>query len=136
MIFKRSWMFADCSWFNHSEISDFTHGQRWQFGYGQRTREGIQCWSCQQGSYPGNNFGPEECQKYGKWIQCGPDEVNLWTERVHSHGPSFFCFALPVEIGTIFHFRCRTYVYPISGIIGYKIRVVKNGQEKNSKSQN
>ena len=56
--------------------SDFTHGQRWQFGYGQRTREGIQCWSCQQGSYPGNNFGPEECQKYGKWIQCGPDEVS------------------------------------------------------------
>ena len=102
-------MFADCSWFNHSEISDFTHGQRWQFGYGQRTREGIQCWSCQQGSYPGNNFGPEECQKYGKWIQCGPDEVNLYA----------------------------VYVFvAISGIIGYKIRVVKNGQEKNSKSQN
>lgn len=57
--------------------SELITAQRsWDWGIKQRTSEGIQCWSCQQGNYPGQNFGPEECQKHGKWIQCGRDEVS------------------------------------------------------------
>lgn len=45
---------------------------RW---FQRRTQAGIKCWSCEKGNHPGQNFGPEECQKYGQWIQCSPHQV-------------------------------------------------------------
>ncbi|CAG5112627.1 Oidioi.mRNA.OKI2018_I69.chr2.g6820.t1.cds [Oikopleura dioica] len=36
----------------------------------------IECWSCDKGGHVrGNNFGPEECQKYGKMVTCNPGEI-------------------------------------------------------------
>ena len=67
-----------------NRISEIITAQRaWQYGFKQRTSQGIQCWSCQQGSYPGQNFGPEECQKFGKWIQCAPNEVTRSSRRIN-----------------------------------------------------
>ena len=44
----------------------------------RKTSTGIDCWSCEQGNSNviGRNFGPEECQKYGRFTKCQREQVN------------------------------------------------------------
>ena len=61
----------------------------------RKTTTGIDCWSCEQGNnVKGPNFGPEECQKYGKFIRCQKDQVST---KIKKKVPKFMLHIFPTS---------------------------------------